>query len=343
MLYLGTMNQERIIRWGIIGTGRIARKFAEDLRYVKHAQLTAVASREQSTADAFAKDFQVAHSYGTYEALALSEQVDVVYIATPHVLHFENTMLCLQHGKAVLCEKPFAMNESQVLQMIALAKHQKVFLMEALWSAFLPHFLTAQKLVKENAIGTVTAVQANFGFKLLDPPAPRLVERALGGGSLLDIGIYNIFFVTEMMGLPDEIEASAVFNDDGCDMQCDIHFNYDNGSVAHLFSTLKAHIPIEVQLFGTEGNIKLTHRFYEPSSEVLLSRDGGVHYETIAVDKPAGFGYSCEAQHVTDCLLEGLTESPIMTFHRSVELMKLLDAVRSAIRLTYPQDHVHFK
>jgi predicted dehydrogenase len=330
------------IRWGIIGAGKIARKFAADLMLVENATLAAIASRTQEHADIFGDEFQVPIRYASYDALVADPSIDVVYIATPHVFHFEHTMLCLSHGKAVLCEKPFAMNEEQVLAMIAKAKQQNVFLMEALWSAFLPHFLKLKELLSQQVIGEITAMQSNFGFKINEQASPRLYEKNLGGGTLLDIGIYNVFFVTEVMGLPDEIEASAVFNESGSDMQCDIHFNYDNGSVAHLFSTFKAHIPIEAQIFGTEGNIKLTQRFYEPSCDIMISRDGGKNYETVEVSERKGFGYQYEAQHVTDCLFQGLTESPVMTFYRSVELMKVLDAVRSGIGLSYPQDHKNF-
>ncbi len=171
-----------IIRWGILGCGHIAKKFATDLTLVKDARLVAVGSRSMDKAMAFAQVFPVDHVHDSYEALAANPDVDVIYIATPHSLHYENVLLCLQHGKAVLCEKPFALNSRQTSAMIKLAREKKVFLMEALWSKFLPQYYKVQELLKEGRLGTIKSVMASFGFKPIMPMPVRLSDPVLGGG-----------------------------------------------------------------------------------------------------------------------------------------------------------------
>ena len=326
----------KIIRWGILGAGSIAKKFAADLQHVQNAKLVAVGSRTQENADAFADLFSIEKRYSSYLQLVEDKDIDIIYIATPHILHHENTLMCLQHHKAVLCEKPFAINQKQVLGMIKLAKEKKIFLMEALWSRFLPHFIKLKEIVAQGMIGEVTALQANFGFKTSADSNKRLTEIELGGGTLLDIGIYNIFFALHILGNPDNMEVAMVPNASGADEQCAITFHYQNGAVAQLFSTFKADIPIDLQIFGTQGNIKLTQRFYEPSCTIQFSTDGGKNYELIEVEKAKGIGYEYEAQHATDCLLAGKMESDLMTFEESLVLIKLLDQVRAKGGLAYP-------
>ena len=326
----------KIIRWGILGAGSIAKKFAADLQHVQNAKLVAVGSRTQENADAFADLFSIEKRYSSYLQLVEDKDIDIIYIATPHILHHENTLMCLQHHKAVLCEKPFAINQKQVLGMIQLAKEKKIFLMEALWSRFLPHFIKLKEIVAQGMIGEVTALQANFGFKTSADSNKRLTEIELGGGTLLDIGIYNIFFALHILGNPDNMEVAMVPNASGADEQCAITFHYHNGAVAQLFSTFKADIPIDLQIFGTQGNIKLTQRFYEPSCTIQFSTDGGKNYELIEVEKAKGIGYEYEAQHATDCLLAGKMESDLMTFEESLVLIKLLDQVRAKGGLAYP-------
>lgn len=328
----------KVIRWGILGAGNIAKKFAADLQYVQHAQLVAVGSRKQETADAFADLFHIEKRYSSYLQLVEDKDIDIIYIATPHVLHHENTLLCLQHHKAVLCEKPFAINQKQVIEMIQMANEKKVFLMEALWSRFLPHFIQLKGLLAQGLVGDVTALQANFGFKTNADSNKRLTEITLGGGTLLDIGIYNVFFALHILGNPIDMEVAIVPNSSGADEQCAITFHYPQGAVAQLFSTFKANIPIELQIFGTKGNVKLTQRFYDPSCTIQFSKDGGKNYEIIEVEQIKGIGYQYEAQHATDCLLAGKLESDLMTFEESLSLIKLLDQVRAKVNLIYPAD-----
>lgn len=210
----------KTIHWGIIGLGKIARKFAEDLKLVPNCKLVAVASRDLTKAQSFAQDFGATYAYGDYEEITRNPIIDVIYIATPHHLHYENTVCCLENKKAVLCEKPFAMNLRQVQEMVALARKEEVFLMEALWTKFLPSFQKVNEIIKNGHIGEINMVQADFSFKANYNPESRLFDKALGGGSLLDIGIYPLFLATTLLGKPENIKAMATFDKTGADVNC---------------------------------------------------------------------------------------------------------------------------
>lgn len=328
------------IRWGILGCGKIARKFASDLKLVANAELIAVAAREQSTADAFAKDFPAKYKHNSYQALVENAEVDVIYVATPHGLHYEHVMLCLQHKKNVLCEKAFAINYKQASEMIAFAKAQNVFLMEALWSKFLPHYQTMMAMLHEKKLGDIKSVLINFGFIPQEPIAPRIYDPKLGGGSLLDIGIYNVFFALSILGKPDEIEASMTPSHTNVDEQCAILFKYKNGAFAQLFSTFASNLATEADINGNKGRIRLTTRFYEPSTVVEFYPKYVDSKQIIEVKKESGFGYQYEARHVNDCLLKGLKESPVMKFDDTLLLMETLDRIRESAKIIYPADNL---
>jgi len=326
------------IRWGILGCGRIARKFAADLRLVADAELTAIASRNKDTAELFAKDFPCKHAHTSYEALAANSEVDVIYIATPHSHHYEHTMLCLNHNKAVLCEKAFAINSRQAIEMIKKAGEKKVFLMEALWTKFLPHYKKLQELLQQKTLGDIKNVLVNFGFKTTPSHPQRLFDPSLGGGTLLDIGIYNVFMTMSVLGKPDSIEATMSPSPAGIDEQIAILFKYKNGAMAQLFSSFLTNLPIQAEINGTEGCVTVTTRFYEPSATVQLYRQLPGEKEIINVPKEAGFGYQYEARHVNECLKNGLIESPVMTHADTLLLMEVLDSIRIKAGLKYPAD-----
>ena len=326
------------IRWGILGCGRIARKFAADLRLVADAELKAIASRNKETLELFAKDFPCKHLHNRYEDLAVNDEVDVIYVATPHSHHYEHTLLCLNHNKAVLCEKAFAINSRQAKEMIKTAKERKVFLMEALWTKFLPHYKKLQELLQQKELGDIKSVLVNFGFKTSDKSPQRLFDPLLGGGSLLDIGIYNVFMTLSILGKPDTIEATMRAAPTGVDEQIAILFNYNNGAMAQLFSSFVTNLPTQAEINGTEGCITLTTRFYEPSTTIQLSKKIPYEREIIAVEKEAGFGYQYEARHVNECLKKGLIESPVMTHADTLLLMEILDTIRNKARIEYPAD-----
>ena len=231
---MAKQSQHKIINWGIIGLGNIANKFAKDLLTIENAQLYAVASRSQEKADAFATTYNAIKAYNSYEALVNDTNIDAVYIATPHALHKENTLLCLEKGIAVLCEKPFAMNAEEVNTMISKAKEKNVLLMEALWTYFLPHYQYVLQELTNKTYSHVLKLEADFGFYRKFDGSSRVFNKSLGGGSLLDIGIYPIFAALSSLGIPQDIKANATFYENGADSSCNMVFNYDNDITAHL-------------------------------------------------------------------------------------------------------------
>jgi predicted dehydrogenase len=326
------------IRWGILGAGRIARKFASDLKYVADAELVAIGSRSQQSADDFAAEFPVKYRHDTYEALAQNPEVDVIYIATPHNLHHENTLLCLRRGKAVLCEKPFAMNTAEAAAMIEFAKLKGLFLMEALWTKFHPHYQKAMEMVGQGQLGEIRSVLVNFGFRPPSPPPARIFDPALGGGTLMDIGIYNIFIAMSVLGRPDEINAVMTPASTGVDEQCSVLLRYKSGAMAQLFSTFSSNLATEADICGSEGRIRLTSRFYDASSKLEYYPGRPDTRQVIDVHKEEGFGYQYEARHVNECLKKGLTESPVITFNDTMALMEVLDATRKVAGIRYQTD-----
>jgi predicted dehydrogenase len=326
------------IRWGIMGCGRIAQKFAADLSLVKDAELAAVASRDSTNAKKFGSQFAAHHVHGSYEELAMNKDVDVIYIATPHSFHYENTLLCLQHNKAVLCEKPFAINSRQAKEMIQAAREKGLFLMEALWTKFLPHYQKAQELVRDKKLGEIKSVLANFGFRLNADAPKRLTDPALGGGTLLDIGVYNVFMALSFLGKPDKIEASMTASLLGVDEQCSIVFIYNNGAIAQLFSSFITNTSTEVEIHGTEARIKLSSRFYEPSSVIELRNNVREKGTVIKVKKEKGMGYQYEARHVNECLKKGWSESPVVTHADTILIMEILDEIRKVAGIKYAAD-----
>lgn len=332
------MEPVKKIRWGILACGRIAKKFAADLRLVEGAELFAIASRDLDRAKAFAAEFPATHVLDSYEALVALKDVDVIYIASPHSHHHEHTLLCLQHGKAVLCEKAFAINSRQATEMVALAREKGVFLMEALWSRFLPHYRKVKEMMDAGMLGEVKGILANFGFKPNHPVPPRLFDPALGGGSLLDIGIYPVFLAQSLLGVPEKIMASMDRSSSGVDEQCSITFKYPNGVTANLFSTLASNLETDADIFGTSGRIRLTSRFYEPTATIQYY-PGIVSTKTeIPIEREGGWGYQHEARHVQECLRAGLTESPVWGLDNTLALMQTLDRIRSAMGLVYSVD-----
>ena len=328
----------KTVRWGILACGKIAKKFAADLKLVGDGELVAVASRDIERAKQFAAEYPAKHIFGTYEELVNCDEVDAIYVASPHSHHHEHTMLCLHHGKAVLCEKAFAINQHQAKEMIDLAREKKVFLMEALWTRFLPHYLKVREMIEEGKLGELKGVLANFGFKPPEPVSPRLFEPSLGGGSLLDIGIYPVFLAQSILGVPGSISAKMDPASTGVDEQCSMVFHYKNGMTASLFSTLASNLETDADIFGTQGRIRLTNRFYEPSATIQYYPDIITSRTIIPIEKEPGWGYQHEIRHVNECLQKGLTESPIWTLDDTMNLMKTLDGVREVMGLRYSVD-----
>jgi len=326
------------IKWGILGCGRIAGKFANDLKLLEDAELWAAGSRHIEKAEAFASQHGFSRAYGSYEELVSDPEVDVIYIASPHAQHHEHALLCIDHGKPVLCEKAFAINSTQAREMIDRARSSGVFLMEALWSRFLPHYQETMRMVQDGKLGKVGSVLANFGFIPEAPVPDRLFNPALGGGTLLDIGIYNVFFAISVLGRPDEVVAQMTPASTGIDQQCAVTLLYHNGAIAQLFSSFEANLPIEAEISGPQGRIRLTTRFYEPTARIEWY-PGRVDTRTeIPVEKHPGWGYQHQARHVQDCLRQGLKESPVWSHADTLLLMETMDRIRKSAGISYPAD-----
>lgn len=328
------------IRWGILGCGKIAHKFANDLKYSGNGVLVAVASRDQKNVADFAQMYGAVHVFTSYEALAKSDDVDVIYIATPHGLHHEHTLLCLRHRKAVLCEKAFALQAQQAAEMIAVARKEKVFLMEAFWTKFLPQYKAVMEIVKSGQIGDIKWLQSDFGFKAPNPLAQRIFDPVLGGGSLLDVGIYPVFLALSLFGSkPESITASMIPFNTGVDEQCSMSLTFKNGVMATLSSSFAVDTPVEAVICGTKGRIHWRNFWYNAIGEVELIIDNNKPVK-IDVHREGGYGYQFEARHVGECLQQGLTESPVMTHADTIILMETLDAIRSVCGIRYPVDVV---
>jgi predicted dehydrogenase len=326
------------IRWGILGCGKIARKFAADLTLVADAELAAVAARSLETAQSFAKDFPAKHIHDNYEALVSNSEVDVIYVATPHGLHHEHVLLCLQHKKAVLCEKAFAINYRQAKEMIDFAKAQNTFIMEAFWTRLLPHYLKMKEMIATGKVGKIKYLSAEFGF-IPTPPFPsRLYEPALGGGALLDIGVYPISLALDVLGKPDHIDAVMTAASTGVDEQCAIQFQYKKGAIAQLFCTFASNLATGADIGGDKGRIRLTHRFHGPTSNLEYYPGIIDTCENIDFEKAKGNGYEYEAQHVNECLQNNLIESPVLTHDNTLLLMQTLDVIRAKAGIKYAAD-----
>ncbi len=327
------------IRWGILGAGKIAGKFASDLTLVKDAELVAIAARNAEKLRAFSLEHHPSYAFNSYEELVKCQDVDVIYVATPHGLHYENVMLCLRHGKAVLCEKAFALNLAQSRDMVELAREKKVFLMEAFWTKFLPQYEKVMDIIASGRIGEVKLIQSDFGFKAPEPKAQRLFDPLLGGGSLLDIGIYPVFLAQSIVGKPTQVHAFITPYESGMDEQCVMTMKFAGGALAVLSSTFAVDTPVEAMIAGTEGRIVLRNRFHNATGtvELVLGREAP---QSIEVHREPGFGYQFEARHVNECLQKGLTESPVMTHGDTLMLMDTLDRIRNVCGVQYEVDDV---
>ncbi|MEV1330250.1 Gfo/Idh/MocA family oxidoreductase [Micromonospora costi] len=319
-------------RWGILATGQIAGRFAEDLRLVPDAELVAVGSRTAESAKLFAERHDVPRAYGSWAELAADPELDVVYVATPHAAHHEAAMTCLAAGRAVLLEKPFTLDLATSTELVETARNAGVFLMEAMWMRTNPLILHMVELIADGAIGTVTSVQADFGVAGPFPPEHRMRARVLGGGALLDLGVYPLSLAHLLLGVPQHIRSWATIGPEGVDENTGIVLGYDSGAVATLSCGIVGATPLVASVTGTAGRIELPAPFFRPGS--LTLHRAGADPETISADLTGG-GYQYEAIEVQRCLAAGLTESPLVPHATTLEVMALLDAIRAQIGVDY--------
>ncbi len=324
----------KTIRWGILGTGGIARKFADGLALIPDASLTAVGSRTLSAAEAFGSAYKIPHRHGSYKALMEDSDVDVIYVATVHPLHCENSLGCLSAGKAVLCEKPFTINTGEAEKVVALARQKRLFLMEAMWTRYFPAFVKIRSLLAEGALGEVRQVQADFGMKPEFNPKSRLFDPALGGGALLDLGVYPVSLASMVFGeVPRRILSAATLGSTGVDEQSAAVMEYSAGRLAVVSCSLRYASPQEAHILGTNGRIRI-HRPWWYADTITLTRQGRED-ETIRLPY-IGNGYAHEAMEVMDCLRGGRLESDVMPLDETLHIMQTLDAIRTEWGFKYP-------
>jgi predicted dehydrogenase len=323
------------VRWGILGTGRIARDFATALRDTPGATLAAVASRERATAETFADEFGIPLRLAGYDSLAASAGVDLVYIGTPHAMHAENALAMLSGGKGVLCEKPFALNRAQAEQVVALARSRRVFLMEAMWTRFMPALAEAKRILASGVLGEVSQASADFGFGATGGPEARLFNPALGGGALLDVGIYPLSITAYLLGAVEAVRAQAELGPTGVDLQTVFTLRHAGGALSTCACSLKARTPGLLTVSGRNGHLRLDAPFHRAPT-VTLTLAGET--SRVIPTPYLGNGYVHEAIEAQRCWTEGLIESPAMTHEQTLHLMGVLDEIRHQVGVRYPGD-----
>lgn len=328
----------KTIKWGIIGAGRISSSFAAALNSMKDSELVAIAARDIDRANMFADRFHVKKAYGSYEELAKDPEVEVIYIGTPHTEHKANSALCIMNGKAVLCEKPFTLNEKDSQYLISLAREHKVFLMEAMWTKFLPVTKMVKKWLQDKRIGEVKHFKVSFGYYAEFDWNNRLFNPEVAGGALLDVGIYPITYVIHMLDkLPDQVISSAVLGESNVDEQNVIIFKYKEGILADLSSAVSADTGKDAVIVGDKGKI-IVPNFWMASSAQLYDDKGNLLESFLEPHLENGYEY--EAEEVNRCLRDGKTESDVVPLQDTLEIIKVMDKIRAQWGLIYPQERV---
>jgi predicted dehydrogenase len=319
--------------WGIIGPGKIAAKFARALTMVEGARLGAIASRDGARAEAFAREHGAARTWLSYEQLAEDPDIDAVYIATPHGFHAEHALLCLQRGKGVLCEKPLALSARQVSTMIGASRKHHSFLMEAMWTRFLPLTHEVMALVASGRIGQLKYVRADFGFLAPFNETSRLYDLRLGGGSLLDIGIYPLYLCLQLLGEPDAVVAAGRLASTGSDESCHAILQYANGASAVVSCTLACQTSLTAEIAGTEGMIRIPGPWYR-NDHFEWNRTGeGVQPVQL---EPMVNGFEYQIREVMECMGRGVIESPSLPHAFSLLMSRTMDEIRRQIGVKYP-------
>ncbi|MGW0707977.1 Gfo/Idh/MocA family protein [Streptomyces sp. NPDC002643] len=333
-------NDERPVRWGILATGGIAAAFTADLVDLPDAEVVAVASRGEESAKGFAERFGIPRAYGDWRALAEDEDVDVVYVATPHSAHRAAAGLCLEAGRHVLCEKPFTLNVREAEELVALAKERGRFLMEAMWMYCNPVVRRLAGLVRDGAIGEVRSVRADFGFVGPVAPSHRLRDPAQGGGALLDLGVYPISLAQLLLGEPSDVTARAVLSDEGIDLQTGALLSWESGAIAAVHCSLVGDTGTTASITGSEGRIDIPDGFFT-ADRFVLHRPGR-DPESFAADPADGprNSFRHEAREVMRALRAGETESPLVPLDGTLAVMRTLDAVRERIGVRYPGEEL---
>ena len=321
------------IRWGIVGPGNIAKKFAVAVKNVDCAELSAVASRTKEKAQDFADKYGIEKVFGSYEEMAASDKIDAVYVATPHPMHFSCTQLFLEAKKHVLCEKPLCVNASQAKKLKACAESNGVFLMEAMWTRFLPAIKELQRLINDGEIGDVMGLRADFCYPSAYDEDRKIYKNDMAGGSLLDVGVYGLHFSSIFLG-EEPVEISSMSNvGHGVDLHTNIHLKYKNGAISSISSAIALQKPSDAYIYGTKGYIYVP-MFYGANDFYIFK--GG---EKIHVEKPSiGAGFEEEIYEACSCISAGKTKSDILPMDKTIKILEQMDLIRSQIGLEYPFD-----
>jgi predicted dehydrogenase len=324
---------EKPLNWGLTGTGSIARGFAQAIPQSPDARLHSVLSRRVDTARSFASRHGILHAHTSLEAFAADPDLDVVLVGSPHPFHKEQTIVCLEAGKHVLCEKPMALNRGEVEEMIAAARAHNRFLMEAMWMFFIPAVIRARELVGEGEIGAPGLVIADFGRAVRHDPANRFYNLSLGGGVLLDMGIYPLSLAYFLFGKPAELSGAAVVADTGVDEQIAMTLRYDDGRLANLTASIRANTGCEATIAGSEGSVRIHPDFWH-SERLTLTRRG--EPPQILNFPHTGSGYAYEIDHVNACIRAGRLESDVMPWSATLDLVEMMDRLREGWGVRYP-------
>ena len=321
------------IRWGIAGPGAIAHKFAKAVKNVDCAELVAVASRSEQNARSFADKYDIPLSFCGYENMAVSDKVDAVYISTPHPFHISCAELFMKHGKHVLCEKPLCVNASQAEYLKKCASDNGVFLMEAMWTRFLPAVIESQRLVSEGIIGDIKGIEADFCYSSSPEQEAKLFQNHMAGGSLLDVGVYGLHFVSMFLGSSPQTVAAVADVSDGADLHTNVLLKYQNGALASVSSAIDVYKPESAYIYGTDGYMHFP--LFYGANEFYIVKDGKREH----ICKPSmGEGLEEEIIEVCRCIASGDCESKILPLDETIAVIKLMDKIREQINLKYPHD-----
>jgi predicted dehydrogenase len=318
--------------WGILGTGNIARKFARALMLLDNAHLYAVGSRDDAKAEGFAAEFGFRKHFASYEEMVADPGVEIVYISSPHSHHLEHTLLALRNGKHVLCEKPMSITGPEVKVMAEEARRQGLFLMEALWPPFQPSYLKADEIMKSGRMGNLLHMRGKFAFISPYDPELRTYKMDLGGGALLDIGIYPIMDILRYMGEPESVVAASILSPTGADESTSVIFKFSDGRMAEAYCSFSNMSGVSTELNCEKGNLVLS-RGRDRNQHLLIEFPGDTDDRIFT---PPAQGYQYEAMEVMSCLDRGMTESAVVPLSFSLTLARTLDTVRMKAGITYP-------
>ena len=319
-------------RWGILGAGKIAEKFCTALNFVQGAEVYAIASRNSANAAAYAAKFNAVKHYDNYDQLVKDENVDIIYIATPHAFHYEQTINCLEHKKPVLCEKPVALSYRQATEMVNAAKENDVFFMEGMWTACMPFIEKIKSLVNDDVIGKPQNLSADFGFSAPVDLEGRLYKKALGGGSMMDVGIYPLFLATLILGEPSLIKSVSKLSESGVDEYMNVVLQYANEQSAHLLSSISFNTPIEAVIMGTKGRIEIQQPWFKATDFLVHLNDGTVQHFSIP---HLSNGFEYEITEVMRCLDNGLLESSKMPHQLTLSISKIMEDILKQAGVSY--------